>query len=272
MARKLKVKIDKNNKKNIDDLYEFYLNYLDGTTRRKLDKNILIKIYKGIEHYNSRKFRYLAFDLLVVSIAKIENYLKEDVAFSKEIDFEKYLGLSEQLAKDIAYDFNTDVLSRGVLEAMSINFFRWVMSKEVTVECITTDLTEDYPYKLSDVIEFTKNITCKSRELDIEFVDTEEMVLVTLENKEDRSYKYIELRKIDYVFMEEVAKLLKIMNLLLRSIDVLEEEVTFVERYKECIYKFQRITDCLYFKEILQVKYDKIPIDILKCLKTRNIA
>ena len=123
MARKLKVKIDKNNKKNIDDLYEFYLNYLDGTTRRKLDKNILIKIYKGIEHYNSRKFRYLAFDLLVVSIAKIEDYLKENVVFSKEIDFEKYLGLSEQLAKDIAYDFNTDVLSRGVLEAMSINFF-----------------------------------------------------------------------------------------------------------------------------------------------------
>ena len=46
MARKLKVKIDKNKKKNIDDLYEFYLNYLDGTTRRKLDKDVLIKIYK----------------------------------------------------------------------------------------------------------------------------------------------------------------------------------------------------------------------------------
>ncbi len=272
MARKLKVKIDKNKKKNIDDLYEFYLNYLNGATRRKLDKDVLIKIYKGIEHYNDRKFRYLAFDSLVVSIAKIEDYLKENVVFSKEIGFENFLELSHQLAKDIAYDFNMDVLSRGVLEAMSINFFRWVMSKDVTVEYITTDLTEDYPYKLSDVIEFTKNVTCKSRELDIEFVDTEEMVLVTLENKEDRLYKYLELRKIDYVFMEEVAKLLKIMNLLLRTIDVLEEEVNFVERYKECIYKFQRITDYLYFKEILQVTYDKIPVDILKCLKTRNIA
>ncbi|MHA4987955.1 hypothetical protein [Cetobacterium somerae] len=272
MARKLKVKIDKNNKKNIDDLYEFYLNYLDGTTRRKLDKNILIKIYKGIEHYNSRKFRYLAFDLLVVSIAKIEDYLKEDVAFSKEIGFEKYLGLSEQLAKDIAYDFNTDVLSRGVLEAMSINFFRWGMSKEVTVEYITTDLTEDYPYKLSDVIEFTKEVVCKDKELDIEFLDKEEMVLVTLENKEDKSDKYLELRKIDYIFMEEAAKLLKVMNLLLRSIDVLEEEVNFVERYKECIYNFQRITDYLYFKEILQVTYEKIPVDVLKCLKIKNTA
>ncbi len=272
MARKLKVKIDKNKKKNIDDLYEFYLNSLDGTARRKLDKDALIKIYKGIEHYNGRKFRYLAFDSLVVSIAKIEDYLKEDVAFSKEIGFESFLELAHQLAKDVAYDFNMDVLNRGVLEAMSINFFRWVMSKEITVEYITTDLTEDYPYKLSDVIEFTKNVTCKSRELDIEFVDTEEMVLVTLENKEDRSYKYLELRKIDYVFMEEVAKLLKIMNLLLRTIDVLEEEVNFVERYKECIYNFQRITDYLYFKEILQVAHDKIPIDILNCLKTRNIA
>ena len=272
MARKLKVKIDKNNKKNIDDLYEFYLNYLDGTTRRKLDKNILIKIYKGIEHYNSRKFRYLAFDLLVVSIAKIEDYLKEDVAFSKEIGFENFLELSHQLAKDIAYDFNMDVLSRGVLEAMSINFFRWVMSKEVTVEYITTDLTEDYPYKLSDVIEFTKEVVCKDKELDIEFLDKEEMVLVTLENKEDKSDKYLELRKTDYIFMEEAAKLLKVMNLLLRSIDVLEEEVNFVERYKECIYNFQRITDYLYFKEILQVTYDKIPVDVLKCLKIKNTA
>ncbi|MEG0237868.1 hypothetical protein, partial [Cetobacterium sp.] len=128
MARKLKAKIDKNKKKNIDDLYEFYLNSLDGTARRKLDKDVLIKIYKGIEHYNGRKFRYLAFDSLVVSIAKIEDYLKEDVAFNKEIGFESFLELAHQLAKDVAYDFNMDVLSRGVLEAMSINFFRWVMS------------------------------------------------------------------------------------------------------------------------------------------------
>lgn len=272
MARKLKVKVDKNKKKSIDDLYEFYLNSLDSVARRKLDKETLGRIYKGIEHYYDRKFRYLAFDSLVVSIAKIEEYLKEDVAFSKDIGFETYLQLSERLAKDIAYDFNMEVLNRGILEAMSINFFRWVMSKEVTVEYITTDLTKDYPYKLIDVKEFTKDITCKSKDLDIEFLDTEEMVLVTLENKGNNSYKYLELRKIDYDFMEEIAKVLKIMNLLLRTIDVKEEEITFIERYKECIYNLQRITDYLYFKEILQVAYDKIPNDILKYLNTKNVA
>lgn len=72
MARKLKVKVDKNKKKNMDDLYEFYLNSLDSSARRKLDKEALGKIYKAIEHYSDRKFRYLAFDSLVVSITKIE--------------------------------------------------------------------------------------------------------------------------------------------------------------------------------------------------------
>ena len=88
---------------------------------------------------------------------------------------------------------------------MSINFFRWVMSKEVTVEYITTDLTEDYPYKLSDVKEFTKEVICKGKEVEVEFLDKEEMVLVTLENKDNNSYKYLELRKMDYNFMEETA-------------------------------------------------------------------
>lgn len=272
MARKLKVKVDKNKKKNIDDLYEFYLNSLDSTSRRKLDKETLSKIYKGIEHYNDRKFRYLAFDSLVVSIAKIEEYLKEDVAFSNNIGFETYLQLSERLAKDIAYDFNMEVLNRGVLEAMSINFFKWFMNKEVTVEYITTDLTEDYPYKLIDVKEFTKDIACKSKDLDIEFLDKEEMVLVTLKNKDDNSYKYLELRKMDYNFMEEIAKVLKIMNLLLRTIEINEEEIAFAGRYKECIYNLQRITDYLYFKHILQISYDEVPNYILECIKIKNVA
>lgn len=272
MTRKLKAKIDKNKKKIIDNLYEFYLNTLDRIVRRKLDKKTLENIYKAIEHYNDRKFRYLAFDSLVVSIAKIEEYLKENVAFTKEVGFEKYLELSEQLAKDIAYDFNMEVLNRGILEAMSINFFRWVMSKEVTVEYITTDLTEDYLYKLSDVKEFTKEVICKGKEIEIEFLDKEEIVLVTLENKNNNSYKYLELRKMDYNFMEEIAKVLKIMNLLLITIEINEEEIAFVNRYKECIYNLQRITDYLYFKQILQVSYEEVPNYILECIKIKNVA
>lgn len=139
---------------------------------------------------------------------------------------------------------------------MSINFFRWVINKEVKVEYITTDLTEDYPYKLSDIKEFTKEVVYKGKDLDIEFLDREEMVLVTLENKENSSYKYLELRKLDYDFMEEIAKILKIINLLLKAVEVEEEEIVFIERYKECIYNLQRITDYLYFKHILQLSYD----------------
>ena len=56
--------------------------------------------------------------------------------------------------------------------------------------------------------------------------------------------------------MEEIAKVLKIMNLLLITIEINEEEIAFVNRYKECIYNLQRITDYLYFKQILQVSYD----------------
>lgn len=272
MTRKLKVKIDKNKKKIIDNLYEFYLNSLDRIVRRTLDKKVLEKIYKAIEHYNDRKFRYLAFDSLVVSITKIEEYLKKDVAFTKEIGFEKYLKLSEELAKDIGYDFNMDVLNRGVLEAMSINFFRCVINAEVKVEYITTDLTEDYPYKLSNVKEFTKDVICKSKDLDVEFLDKEETVLVTLESKKNNSYKYLELRKLDYNFMEDIAKILKIMNLLLRTVEVEEEEIVFIEKYKDCIYNLQRITDYLYFKQILQLSYDKIPNYITRCLKIKNVA
>lgn len=67
MARKLKMKVDKNKKRDVDNLYNFYLNSLDEITRRKIGKEVLGKIYKKIEHYNQREFRYLAFDSLVVS-------------------------------------------------------------------------------------------------------------------------------------------------------------------------------------------------------------
>lgn len=272
MARKLKVKVDKNKKKIVDDLYTFYINSLDNITRRKLDKEILRKIYRGIEHYNERKFRYLAFDSLVVSITKLEEYLKEDVAFHKEVGFEKYLELSEKLAKEIAFDFNNEVLNKNILEIMSANFFSWGIQKDIEVDYVTTDLTEDYPYKVEDTKNFIKEVIVKSQELDLEFIDNEEMVLVTLKNSGDNSFKYLEIRKIDYDFLQSIAKVLKIMNLLLKTIDIMEEEIQFVEKYKECIYNLQRITDYIYFKEILSVSYDSIPNDTLKYLKNKIVA
>lgn len=83
MAKKLKIKVDKDKKKNVDILYIYYLNSLDSITRRKLNKDMLNKIYKEIEHYNQYKFRYLAFDSLVVSINKIDKYLKKMSFFIK---------------------------------------------------------------------------------------------------------------------------------------------------------------------------------------------
>ncbi|MGL5592820.1 MAG: hypothetical protein ACRDDH_02650 [Cetobacterium sp.] len=272
MARKLKVKVDKNKKKNIDDLYAFYLNSLDDSTRRKLDKEMLSKIYKGIEHYNVRKFRYLAFDSLVVSITKLEEYLKEDVAFHKEVGVEKYLELSEKLAKEMAYDFNHEVLNKNILEVMSISFFKWVIQNERDVESIITDLTKDYLYKIEDSKIFIKEIIVKSREIDIEFIDNEELILVTLKNIEDSSLKYLEIRKVDYDFLQSIAKVLKVMNLILETIDIKEVDMEFMDKYKECIWNLKRITDYIYFKEILSVSYDSIPNSILKCFKKKEAA
>ena len=98
------------------------------------------------------------------------------------------------------------------------------------------------------------------------------MVLVTLKNKDESSLKYLEIRKVDYDFLQSIAKVLKVMNLILKTIDVMEEEATFVDKYKECIYNLQRITDYIYFKEILSISYDSIPNSVLKYLKSKNVA
>lgn len=270
MARKLKVRVNKTKKKNIDDLYTFYLNSLDDSIRRKLDKEMLSKIYKEIEHYNTKKFRYLAFDSLVISITKLEEYLKEDVAFHKEVGFEKYLELSEKLAKEMADNFNNNILNENILEIMSTNFFRWVIQNEIELEYITTDLTKNYPYKVENIKNFIKEVTVKNQEIGIEFIDNEKITLVTLKNKEDNSLKYLEIRKLDYDFLQNIAKVLKVMNLILQTIDVIEEEVIFVDKYKECIYNLQRIADYIYFKEIFSISYNSIPSYALKFFK--NVA
>lgn len=156
----------------------------------------------------------------------------------------------------MAYDFKHEVLNKNILEVMSANFFRWVIQKEIKVEYITKDLTEDYPYKVEDTKDFIKEVTVRSQELNIEFIDNKEMRLITLKNKEDSSLKYLEIRKVDYDFLQSIAKVLKVMNLILKAIDVMEEEATFVDKYKERIYNLQHITDYIYFKEILSISYD----------------
>lgn len=255
MARKLKTKVDKNKKRDVDNLYNFYLNSLDEITRRKMGKEVLGKIYKGIEHYSQREFRYLAFDSLVVSSNRIKDYLKEDVGFSKEIGFEKYIELSEKLIKEIAYDFYDEVLNKNILKVMSVNFFLCTSKKDIVVEYMVTDLTETHPYVLDSCKKFTKDIEV----LGSKNMVTEEMVFITLKHKKDNSTKYIEVRKVDYDFLQDMSKVLRFMNLVLKTIEIAEDEKEFLESYKECIYTLQRITDYIYFKEIFSMSCFEIP-------------
>ncbi|MGL4865029.1 MAG: hypothetical protein ACRC3I_05210 [Cetobacterium sp.] len=58
------------------------------------------------------------------------------------------------------------------------------------------------------------------------------------------------------------------MNLVLKTIDVFEEEIGFVDKYV-CICSFQSVTDYIYFRDILTVSYDLIPNSILKYFKNK---
>lgn len=259
MARKLKIKVDKDKKKNVDILYTYYINSLDSITRRKLNKDMLNKIYKEIEHYNQYKFRYLAFDSLVVSINKIDKYLKKNVAFHKNIGFEKYLKISEELIKEITNKFNNKILDKNILEIMSANFFSLAIQKQMNIDIITTDLSKDYQYKIENFQIFTKDIVVRGEKIDDEYLEKEEMVLLTLRNKEKHSFIYLEIRKIDYDFLQSTAKLLRIMNLILKTANVIEDEIKFLNKYYDCIYQLQYIVDYIYFKEILSVYLTEIP-------------
>lgn len=265
MARKLKNKTDKNKKSTIDNLYNFYLNSLEETNRRKLDKNMLKKIYKDIEYYNLKKFRYLAFDSLFMSIAIIDEYLKEDVAFHTNIGFGKYLDLSQTLLENLTIDFQPKPLDKDILETMSSNFFKYAVQNNLEINSITTDLTINFPYKIKSSQNFIKEIITKNQ---IDPVYKEHMVLITLEHTENNLLKYLELRKIDFNFLKNIMKILKIMNLVLKT----EEVTKFVFDYSECVYSLQRIIDYIYFKEILSISFDSIPDYILKHLKTQNVA
>lgn len=51
----------------------------------------------------------------------------------------------------------------------------------------------------------------------------EEMVFITLKHKKDNSTKYIEVRKVDYDFLQDMSKVLRFMNLVLKTIEILRE-------------------------------------------------
>lgn len=129
----------------------------------------------------------------------------------------------------------------------------------MNIDIITTDLSKDYQYKIENFQIFTKDIVVRGEKIDDEYLEKEEMVLLTLRNKEKHSFIYLEIRKIDYDFLQSTAKLLRIMNLILKTANVIEDEIKFLNKYYDCIYQLQYIIDYIYFKEILSVYLTKIP-------------
>ncbi|WP_438505950.1 hypothetical protein [Cetobacterium sp.] len=138
---------------------------------------------------------------------------------------------------------------------MSVNFFLCTSKKDIVVEYMVTDLTETHPYFLDSCKKFTKNIEV----LGSKNMVIEEMVFITLKHRKDNSIKYIEVRKVDYDFLQDMSKVLRFMNLVLKTIEITEDEKEFLESYKECIYALQRITDYIYFKEVFSMSCFEIP-------------
>lgn len=204
---------------------------------RKLDKKKLIEINKEMENYNNKKYLYLAFNTLVISIAELDEYIVgSSIETQRIMGIEKYFKISEELIENLSKILSTQILSGNILEKESANFFKWVIQKVDNIDCVTTDLSEDSPYKIEGYKELDKKL------------------LIVYKNKKDTTLKYLEIKRKDYDFLQNITKILKIMNIILKGIDLMENYNLFSRKYVECIYMLQRIIDYKYFKENLENK------------------
>lgn len=280
MARKIKQKINKNEKKVNDSLYDYYINNINEKCRRNLSKDDIKKIYNGLIHFTERRFRYLSYGFMEMSCNMIIDYLNEDVAFKDESYFTEYISLAKELSGKISYDFDNIVLTKDILNVMANKFVLWAHSQSCN-NFITTDLTQENIFSLGKIVKYNKEIICytnmkecllyhsKSKKKKRKpFVLTtekfiEKMVMTELINDETEEKKYIYTRNIDYTFMEKLSLTIKNMNLLLKTLEVNKEEVEFIERFKDVIYKLQRISDYLYFEQILPTIEDESIVSIV---------
>lgn len=280
MARKIKQKINKNEKKVNDSLYDYYINNLNEKCRRNLSKDDIKKIYNGLIHFTERRFRYLSYGFMEMSCNMIIDYLNEDVAFKDESYFTEYISLAKELSGKISYDFDNIVLTKDILNVMANKFVLWAHSQSCN-NFITTDLTQENIFSLGKIVKYNKEIICytnmkecllyhsKSKKKKRKpFILTtekfiEKMVMTELINDETKEKIYIYTRNIDYTFMEKLSLTIKNMNLLLKTLEVNKEEVEFIELFKEVIYKLQRISDYLYFEQILPTAEDESIISIV---------
>ncbi|WP_330112587.1 hypothetical protein VSU16_14505 (plasmid) [Cetobacterium somerae] len=280
MARKIKQKINKEEKRISDNLYDYYISNIQEKYKRNLTKEDVKRIHTGLTHFTDRRFRYLSYGFMQMASNMIINYLNEDVAFKDESYFTEYISAAQKLSKKISYDFDNIVLNKNILNVMANKFVSWTNSQSCN-NFITTDLTKENIFSLGKVVRYNKEVICytnmkeyliyhskskkkkrKAFTLTTEKV-IEKMVMTELINDETSERKYVYTRDIDYVFMEKLSLVIKNMNLLLKTLEVNKEEVSFVEEVKEVIYKLQRISDYLYFEQILPTAEDSSIISIV---------
>ena len=280
MARKIKQKVNKDEKRMNDNLYDYYINNIHEKFKRNLTKEDIKKIHNGLTHFTTRRFRYLSYGFMEMACNMIIDYLNGDVAFKDESYFIEYLSVAKKLSEKISYDFDNIVLSKNILNVMANKFVLWASSQSCD-NFITTDLTKENIFSLGKIVKYNKEIICytnmkecllyhsKSKKKKRKpFILTtekiiEKMVMTELINDETKEKIYIYTRNIDYTFMEKLSLTIKNMNLLLKTLEVNKEEVEFVEGFKEVIYKLQRISDYLYFEQILPTAEDESIISIV---------
>lgn len=252
-----KIKTNKNEKKIVNNLYEFYLNSLDKSFIQSLTKEKLNMIYKEIELYNKNKFRYLAFDSIILSIAKIEEYLNDNTAFNENIGFKAYLDLATTFVEEVSFNFNSTVLTQNILEILSNNLFSWIIENKLNKNHISLNLMNHNIYTIKSYEIYLKETSFFK----------EKMVLLTLKNKKNESIEYTEIREIDFKFLQNISKVLNIMNIIAKNNFIPKKDKIFLEKYQLCINSLEKIINYIYSKEVLSIIYKEIPKDILKYLE-----
>ena len=159
MARKIKQKINKEEKRINDNLYDYYINNIQEKYKRNLTKEDIKRIYAGLTHFTERRFRYLSYGFMEMACNMIINYLNEDVAFKDKSYFTEYIDAAKELSKKISYDFDNIVLNRDILNVMANKFVSWTNSQSCN-NFITTDLTQENIFSLGKVVRYNKEVEC----------------------------------------------------------------------------------------------------------------
>lgn len=168
---------------------KLYKKYIEVVAKKSLNA-----FNNNIECYSIKSFRYLAIDILLVSITQLEEYSKEKA--KREI--ESYLKSAASLVETIANDFSEENLK--TLQNVSSQFFKKELLKE---------------FKNYNEIELIKN--------KVKTIKKEN----TLEAKM--------LMSKEYIFLQNLSKVLNIMEIILKIGNNEKEEKSLLVNYQKCV-------------------------------------